>query len=127
MNSRFAKTMFAFALVLVSSAGAFPLPAGSPADQLRGHWEAELAGEGKRFWFYFDFQPKADAITGTVELAGQDRQFPIQNGKISGNHVSFQALGLWTGTLEGSELKLTRELDGGKKQHMIARRTANSQ
>ena len=125
MNGRFRKASFAFALVLISSAGALCLPADSTADQLRGHWEAELVGEGRRFWFYFDFQPKANAIAGTVELAGQDRQFPIQNGKISGNQVWFEALGLWTGTLEAGELKLTRELDGGKKQHMIARRAAN--
>jgi len=123
MNGRWSRTVFAFALVFLSSAGTLHLHAASVADQLRGHWEAELVGEGKRFSFYFDFQPKADAITGTVELAGQDRQFEIRNGKISGNKVSFEAFGIWTGTLEGNELKLTRELDGGKKQHLIARRS----
>jgi hypothetical protein len=98
--------------------------AASTADQLRGHWEAEVAGEGKKFMIYFNLDAKRDTLTGTVELAGSDRQFEIQHGRVMGNNISFVAIGTWTGTLEGTELKLTRELDGGKKQHMIAHRSA---
>jgi len=94
----------------------------SPADQLAGHWEAELQGEGRVFTFIFEFKTNGDAVTGTVELSTQDRVFDITDGKIKGNSVSFKAIGLWSGTIKGDELDLTRELDYGKKQHMTAHR-----
>jgi hypothetical protein len=99
------------------------LTAAPPQDRLSGHWEADMTGDGKVFTFDFDFKAKGNSLGGTVELSTLDRTFPIQKGTIHGNTISFEALGLWTGELNGQELKLTRELDYGKKQHMTAHRS----
>ncbi len=90
---------------------------------LAGHWEAEMGEEGRTFTFLFEFKPSGDTLTGTVELTTQDRTVPITEGRIAGDRVSFKGFGLWTGTWRGEELALTRELDGGKKQRMVAHRT----
>ena len=94
----------------------------APAD-ITGHWEAPVTGDGKTFTFSFDFVAKGASLTGTLELSNQDRAIPITDGKINGSKVSFKGLGIWTGELVGEELRLTRELDYGKKQHLVAKRT----
>ena len=115
--------------ILALPAAAPPFAPGSsardriaPAD-ITGHWEADVAGDGKTFTFMFDFVAKAETFTGTVGLSNQDRTFPISDGKIKGNKVSFRGFGIWTGDIVGDELKLTRELDYGRKQNMVAHRT----
>jgi hypothetical protein len=108
--------------VLLVVATAPALRASPTADRLAGHWEAKMAGEGQTFTFGFDFKPNGDVLTGTVGLTSQDRTFEIKEGKIKGNAISFVGFGIWTGTLNGDELSLTRELDGGKKQTMKAHR-----
>jgi len=89
---------------------------------ITGHWEADVTGDGRSFTFLFDFATAGDTLTGTVELSTQDRSFSITHGKVSGNNVSFIAFGVWTGTLVGDELHLTRGLDYGREQKMTARR-----
>lgn len=110
------------AIVLFIAAGT-PLAAAPPADRLSGHWEAGMTGDGKAFTFEFEFKASGNTFTGTVELSAMDRSFPIKDGKIRGNTFSFESFGAWTGEFDGQELKLTRELDYGKKQHMRAHRT----
>ena len=105
--------------------GVSVLRASSAVDQLAGHWEAEMTGEGKSWVFLFDFKTSGNALTGTVGISTLDREYPISDGKISGNEVSFKGIGDWTGRLDGNELKLTRELDGGKKQQMKAYRKSS--
>jgi hypothetical protein len=95
-------------------------------DPLTGHWEADMTGDGKVFTFSFDFKTNGDAITGTVELSTMDRTFPITEGKIKGNDISFKAFGSWTGTINGNELNLTREIDNGRKQTMKAHRKSGN-
>ncbi|HXH40676.1 MAG TPA: hypothetical protein VNN08_18735 [Thermoanaerobaculia bacterium] len=101
---------------------AFSVSAATVADRLSGSWEAEVTGDGKTFSFIFEFRARGNALSGTVELPSQDRSFDIRDGKINGYGISFEAFGIWTGTLEGDQLTLTRELDYGKKQHMKAHR-----
>ena len=108
-------------LVALASA---PLYSAPSAQQLQGRWVADVKGDGRTFSFIFNFKTSGSALTGTVELSSRDDQFPIKNGKIEGNNISFIAFGNWTGTLEGNELKLTRGLDYGKKQQMIAHRSS---
>ena len=110
-------------VVLMTASAVFASPA---ADRFQGHWEADVTGDGKTFTFLFDFQTKGDVLTGTVELSSQDRSFEIKNGKITGDTISFLGFGIWTGKLEGGELKLTRELDYGKKQQMVAHRAKSN-
>jgi len=111
-------------LIPLASALLYSAPA---AQQLQGRWVAEVKGDGRTFSFIFNFKTSGSTLTGTVELSTRDDEFPIKNGKIEGNNVSFMAFGDWTGTLEGNELKLTRGLDYGKKQQMIAHRSNGDQ
>lgn len=112
-----------FAAIFMVPFASVSLYAG-PAQQLQGRWVADVKGDGRTFSFIFNFKTSGSALTGTVELSTRDDQFPIKNGKIEGNNISFIAFGNWTGTLEGNELKLTRGLDYGKKQQMIAHRSS---
>jgi len=104
------------ALALVVSAG---------GDWLTGNWQAEVHGEAKSFPIVFHFKVEANDIHGTIEFPSHDLEFPIEHGTVHGNEVSFQGAGLWHGALKGKSLELTRELDGGKKQVMVASRTAH--
>ncbi len=122
MNVQLRKSVFGLCTLFLVIASSRNLNAGTVADRLSGRWEAEITGDGKTFAIDFEFRTKGTSLTGTVELPFQDRSSEIQNGKIDGNRISFKGLGLWTGTLEGNQLALTRELDYGKKQHMTAHR-----
>jgi len=92
------------------------------ASALAGKWEAELKGDTKIYLFDFDLHVNGSTLWGTLDIPALDRTVPITNGKIKGHAFTFEALGGWTGTLDGSELKLTRELDEGKTQHLTAHR-----
>jgi hypothetical protein len=93
-------------------------------DWLTGTWRAEVHGEAKTFSVVLHFTYDGKKIGGSFEIPSHDLEFPISRGTVNGNEVSFEAAGPWHGKLEGKELKLTRELDGGKKQQMVAHRTA---
>ena len=116
-----------FAAIFLAALASIPLYAAPGAQQLQGRWVADVKGDGRTFSFIFNFKTTGGTLTGTVELSTRDDEFPIKNGKIEGNNVSFMAFGDWTGTLEGNELKLTRGLDYGKKQQMIAHRSNGDQ
>jgi len=105
-----------------------PAHAAVAAIDLTGHWEADVTGDGRTFTFLFDFvtNGRGDVLTGTVGLSTRDETFPITEGRIKGNAISFKSFGIWTGTLVGPDLKLTRELDYGRKQQMTAHRKPRS-
>lgn len=87
-----------------------------------GRWTAQITGDSKVFTVNFDFVVKGGVLSGTVEFPSQDKEYPIENGTIKGNDIAFTGFGAWTGTLVGRELRLTRGLDYGKKQKMVAHR-----
>ncbi|HEX3580258.1 MAG TPA: hypothetical protein VH087_00750 [Thermoanaerobaculia bacterium] len=93
-------------------------------DWLTGTWRTEVHGEAKTFAVVLHFTSDGKKVGGSVEIPSHDLEFPISKGTVNGNEVAFEAAGLWRGKLEGKELKLTRELDGGKKQQMVAHRSA---
>ena len=93
-------------------------------DWLTGSWQADVHGEAKTFSVILHFTYDGKKVGGTVEFPSHDVEFPIVSGTIHGNEVQFQGAGTWNGRLEGKDLKLTRLLDGGKKQEMVAHRTA---
>ena len=91
---------------------------------LTGSWQADVHGEAKTFSLVLHFTYDGKKVGGTVEFPSHDTEFPITGGTVHGNEVQFEGAGTWHGKLEGKNLKLTRELDGGKKQEMVAHRTA---
>ncbi len=122
----------------VIAASAFATGATTPTEDLRarihvpaadsgiaGRWTAQINGDSRIFPVNFEFIVKGQVLSGTVEFPSFDKEFPIERGTIKGNTIAFQSFGDWKGTLVGEELRLTRELDYGKKQQMVAhRRTA---
>lgn len=123
--------------VLIACASAVGIPAASAAERtatsapakpkspaqspIAGHWEADMQGDGRAFTWLFDFTVKGDSLGGIVSMAGRDEEIPVA-GTAKGNKLHFEQFGLWDGTVEGSSLKLSRGLDGGKVQHMTAHR-----
>lgn len=97
----------------------------APGSPLAGHWEADIQGDGRVFTFVFDLAVKGDSLGGTLGIAGRDGEVRIA-GTVRGNKLHFEQFGLWDGTLEGANLKLSRGLDGGKVQHMTAHRAPKS-
>lgn len=122
MNRKHWARTIALFLALLFVAAMPVLHAATAPDRLSGHWEADVKGDEQVFTFAFDFKTNGDVLTGTVGITSQTRTFEIKQGKIKGNAISFVGFGIWTGTLNGEELSLTRELDGGKKQTMKAHR-----
>ena len=107
----------AFAILLTGAALA-------ANDWLTGSWRADIHGEARTFSVVLHLTYDGKKVGGSVEFPSADREFPITGGTVHDNEVQFTGAGLWHGTLDGKDLKLTRELDGGKKQEIVARRTA---
>lgn len=87
-----------------------------------GRWEADLKGDGRIHTFVFDFSVRGDSLGGTLSMVGREDEFRVA-GRVKGNHIHFEQFGLWDGTIEKSELRLSRGMDGGKVQHLVAHRT----
>jgi len=107
------------AIALLAAATAY-----GATDWLTGSWQADVHGEAKTFSLVLHFTYDGKKVGGSVEFPSHDTEFPITGGTVHGNEVQFEGAGKWHGRLEGKNLKLTRELDGGKKQEMVAHRTA---
>ena len=86
-----------------------------------GHWEADLKGDGKVHTFVFEFTVHGDSLGGRLWIAQREGEVPV-SGTVKGDHIHFEQFGLWNGSIEKSELRLTRGLDGGKVQHLVAHR-----
>lgn len=104
------------------AAHAVPGPGrGAATSPIAGHWEADMQGDGRMFSFLFDLTVKGDSLGGSLAISNREGEIRIA-GRVKGRTLHFEQFGLWDGTLEGSSLKLTRGLDGGKVQHMTAHR-----
>ena len=102
------------------------------AADVTGKWVARMAGRnGQTHDVTFTFKAEGNVLTGTVTTRRGD--VPISDGKIDGNHISFnQTMEFngntvrlsYRGTLAGDEIKLTRtrEGGGGRSQEFIAKR-----
>lgn len=122
MNRRLVKQLITLGMLLAALQVGSLLHAVSAAGPFDGRWEAQMTGDGKTYTWTFNFKTDRNTLTGTVEDSTQDRAFEIKDGTTKGNNVSFTAFGWWTGTLDGGNLKLVREIDYGKKQYMTAHR-----
>ena len=92
----------------------------SPAADLAGKWSGEVPGRGGATApATFTFKVDGEKLTGT--LNGAQGELPLQEGKVSGNQVSFSTTFdaggnsikiVYKGTLSGDQLKMTREREG---------------
>jgi hypothetical protein len=111
-----AKTLFlVLTLLLVTSIAAL-------SADVTGKWVAQVPGRGGEMrQTTFDFKADGDKLTGTMSGFRGDQDLAIQDGKISGDDISFSVVVEiqgekrtmnYTGKVAGSELKLKRE--GGR-------------
>jgi len=87
-----------------------------------GKWTATMQGRnGQTREVTYNFKADGDKLTGTVSAPNGDRT--IENGKISGDDISFTMTAnmggesrklLYTGKLSGAELKMTMKSEGGE-------------
>ena len=94
------------------------------AADLSGKWKGDVPGRsGDTTATVFTFKVDGEKLTGS--MTGPNGDLQLQEGKVSGDQVSFStnidAGGntikiLYKGTLGGDQLKMTRQRDGGQGQ-----------
>jgi hypothetical protein len=92
-----------------------------------GYWEARAVEHAEILNFTFDFDVEGPRLRGEVGISSSkyDLTEPILwEGWVTAHHVQFTALGNWSGTLIGNELRLTRYNGRGSRLHIIAHRAA---
>ena len=100
-----------------------------------GQWTGQVPGrDGQTAESTFTFKVDGSALTGSVTSPRGER--PIEEGKISGDEISFSQtleMGgnkmkiLYKGKVSGSEIKFTRQREGGQgaAQEFVAKRKAS--
>ena len=94
------------------------------AADLSGKWKGDVPGRsGDTTPTTFTFKMDGEKLSGS--MTGPQGDLPLQEGKVSGDQVSFSttidAGGnsikiLYKGTLSGDQLKMNRQRDGGAGQ-----------
>ena len=73
----------------------------------------------------FTFKVDGDKLTGT--MTGPQGEVALQEGKFSGDQISFTTTGgnakiLFQGTVAGNEIKMTRTREGGQAREFTLKR-----
>lgn len=102
------------------------------AADVSGTWTAQVPGRGGETREQtFNFKVEGDKLTGTV--AGPRGELAIEDGKVSGDEISFKQTVefnnnkftfKYKGKVSGNEIKFTREREGGegRTQEFVAKR-----
>ena len=103
------------------------------AADISGKWTAEVEGrDGQKRTTTFNLKAEGDKLTGTVSGPG-GRDFNIEDGKISGDDVSFTVTMemngnsrkvLYKGKASGDQLNLKRG-EGERAREITAKRTTS--
>jgi len=99
------------------------------AADVSGKWTGKVPSRGGELRdTTFVFKQDGTKLTGTMSGGQQDAQ--IEDGKVEGDKVSFSAQGgnakiLFKGTLSGSEIKFTRQREGGEAREFTAKRAGS--
>jgi hypothetical protein len=99
-----------------------------------GKWAADVSGgNGQTAKLTFNLKTEGGKVTGSVSMVlnGNSGEFPISDGTINGDQISFkQVMGemtiVYKGKLAGDEIQFTRErADGeGHRQPFTARKAS---
>ena len=115
-------------LSMLATAAAF-LAATAYAQTLAGTWTASFETQIGVQSYTFEFAIDGTTVTGTASSANGENE--ISEGTIEGNDISFvenmnyQGMPLrivYTGTLEGDEIRFTRDVAGLAMEEFVARR-----
>jgi hypothetical protein len=116
-KERAMKTILTACLMLMMTAAVY-------GADVSGKWSGDVPGRGGDTTpTTFTFKVDGDKLTGTMTAA--QGELPLQEGKMSGNQISFSTTFdaggnsikiLYKGTLSGDQLKMTRQREGGSGQ-----------
>jgi enterochelin esterase-like enzyme len=131
----FAPLVFNAAAVPTTTASAAPKePASSPAEgNLTGTWKAEFDSQIGRQKYTYTLKQEENTLTGKAnsEVGDRKREAALKEGKVERNKVSFVEMLdfqgneiriTYTGTVSGTEMKLTREVGTFAKEDIVAKR-----
>ena len=103
------------------------------AADVNGKWTATMETPRGAQTSTFTFKADGDKLTGTVEGA-RGGPVEIQDGKISGDDISFvvvremqgnQLKMVYKGKVEGNEIKMKVGREGGEGREMVAKRASS--
>ena len=93
-----------------------------PGADISGIWTCQLPGrDGAMQDLSFQFVQNGETLTG--KMYGDNAGTPITDAKISGSQITFSVRSqlngqlnklVYTGTIEGNEIRLKREREGGR-------------
>ena len=95
------------------------------AADVSGKWTGQVPSRGESAPATFTFKVDGDKLTGT--MSGAQGEAPIQDGKASGDKISFSMMGgnakvVFEGTVSGNEIKMTRQREGGQAREFTLKR-----
>ena len=95
------------------------------AADVSGKWSGQVPTRGDTVAATFTFKVDGDKLTGT--MTGPQGEVSLEEGKVSGDRISFSAAGgnakiLFQGTVAGNEIKMTRTREGGQAREFILKR-----
>lgn len=105
---------------------ALVLTAALAGADVSGKWTGEMpARGGEKMSTTFTFNAEGEKLTGT--MTGPQGEVALQDGKVSGDQISFSMTGgnakiLFQGTVAGDEIKMTRTREGGQGREFVVKR-----
>ena len=100
----------------------FLFAAALPAADITGIWTGQVPGRnGETLEITFRFQQNGETLTG--KMYGDNEDIPLADGKVSGDRIAFAVTNefgggrsrfVYTGTVTGDAIELTREREGGR-------------
>jgi hypothetical protein len=95
------------------------------AADVSGKWSGQVPARGDTVNATFTFKVEGDKLSGT--MTGPQGEVPLQEGKVSGEEISFSTAGnnakiLFTGKVAGDEIKMTRTREGGQGREFMLKR-----
>jgi hypothetical protein len=95
------------------------------AADVTGKWSGQVPSRGEAAAATFTFKVDGDKLTGT--MTSPQGEVPLQEGKVSGDQISFAMTGgnakiLFSGTVAGDEIKMTRTREGGQAREFTLKR-----
>jgi hypothetical protein len=95
------------------------------AADVSGKWSGQVPSRGEAMAATFTFKIDGDKLTGT--MTGPQGAVSLQEGKVSGDQISFTTTGgnakiLFQGTVAGNEMKMTRTREGGQAREFTLKR-----
>ncbi|MGH9719851.1 MAG: hypothetical protein ACRD8O_06535 [Bryobacteraceae bacterium] len=101
------------------------LAATAAAADVSGKWSGQVPARGEAAAATFVFKVEGDKLTGT--MTSPQGEAALQEGKVAGDKISFSMTGgnakiLFTGTVAGDEIKMTRTREGGEGREFTLKR-----